>query len=77
MLSSSTHFHLVALRHLVDRLRAELPGVDVWVGGPAFAADRDGWRDDEIVDLDALLGDAGAPAEARLEEDADAPGDAG
>lgn len=64
VLSSSTHFHLVALRHLVDRLRSELPGVDVWVGGPAFAADRHGWRDDEIVDLDALLGDAGVPGGA-------------
>jgi MerR family transcriptional regulator, light-induced transcriptional regulator len=59
VLSSSTHFHLVALRRHVDRLRAELPGVEVWVGGPAFAADRLGWRDEEIVDLDALLGDAG------------------
>jgi MerR family transcriptional regulator, light-induced transcriptional regulator len=77
VLSSSTHFHLVALRRHVDRLRAELPDVHVWVGGPAFAVDRRGWRDDEIVDLDALLGDAGTPAEARLREDADAPGDAG
>jgi len=59
VLSSSTHFHLVALRRHVDRLRAELPGLDVWVGGPAFAVARDGWRDDEIVDLDALLGQAG------------------
>jgi len=58
-LSSSTHFHLVALRRHVDRLRAGLPGVEVWVGGPAFAVDRLGWRDEEIVDLDALLGDAG------------------
>jgi methanogenic corrinoid protein MtbC1 len=77
VLSSSTHFHLVALRHVVDRLRAELPGVDVWAGGPAFAADRHGWRDDEIVDLDVLLGDAGARAKAGLRQDADAPGDAG
>jgi methanogenic corrinoid protein MtbC1 len=76
VLSSSTHFHLVALRRHVDRLRAELPDVDVWVGGPAFAVERNGWRDDEIVDLDALLGDAAAPAEAGLREDADAPGDA-
>jgi methanogenic corrinoid protein MtbC1 len=60
VLSSSTHFHLVALRRHVDRLRAELPDVDVWVGGPAFSADRRGWRHDEILDLDALLG--GAPA---------------
>ncbi|MBN2203629.1 MAG: cobalamin-dependent protein [Thermoleophilia bacterium] len=76
VLSSSTHFHLVALRRHVDRLRAELPGVDVWVGGPAFAVARDGWRDDEIVDLDALLGDAHATAEAGPEVGAGAPEDA-
>jgi len=58
VLSSSTHFHLLALRRHVDRLRAELPEVDVWVGGPAFAADRLGWSAEEILDLDALLGGA-------------------
>jgi len=55
-LSSSTHFHRLALRHFVDDLQRQLPGVSVWVGGPAFAHDRDGWADDEILDLDVLLG---------------------
>jgi MerR family transcriptional regulator, light-induced transcriptional regulator len=59
VLSSSTHFHRVGLRHVVDRLRAEAPGVSVWVGGPAFAHDREGWSDDDLVDLDALLTGAG------------------
>lgn len=59
VLSASTHFHLVALRHLVDLLRADLPGIDVWVGGPAFAGAREGWRDDEVVDLDTLLAGSG------------------
>ena len=59
ILSSSTHFHRLALRHFVDRLRAELPGVEVWVGGPAFAADREGWSDEELLDLEALLGSGG------------------
>ena len=77
VLSSSTHFHLVALRRHVDRLRAELPDIEVWVGGPAFAVARSGWRDDEIVDLDVLLGDTHSPAEAGLEEDTDAPRNAG
>ncbi len=71
VLSSSTHFHLVALRRHVDRLRAELPGVDVWVGGPAFAVARSGWRDDEVLDLDALLSDADAAAAAAREDSVD------
>lgn len=56
-LSSSTHFHLVALRHTVDALAEALPGVKIWVGGPAFAGRPDGWREHEILDLDALLGE--------------------
>lgn len=58
-LSSSTHFHRLATRHFVDELKRQLPGIAVWVGGPAFARDREGWADDELVDLDDLLGDAG------------------
>jgi methanogenic corrinoid protein MtbC1 len=80
VLSSSTHFHLVALRRHVDRLRAELPGVEVWVGGPAFAADRYGWGDEEIVDLDALLGRGSTSSgSVRPEDVASAPavGDSG
>jgi hypothetical protein len=58
-LSSSTHFHRLAVRHLVDELKSGLPGVGVWVGGPAFAHDREGWADDELLDLDGLLGGPG------------------
>ncbi len=58
-LSSSTHYHRLAVRHLVDELKLRLPGVNVWVGGPAFAHDREGWTEDELVDLDVLLDDGG------------------
>jgi methanogenic corrinoid protein MtbC1 len=65
VLSSSTHFHRLALRHLVDWLKAELPEVKVWVGGPAFAHGAARWTADEVLDIDAVLG----PASPR-EEDA-------
>ena len=61
VLSSSTHYHRVALRRHVDYLKAELPGVDVWVGGPAFALSIDGWAPSELLDLEALLGERPAP----------------
>lgn len=54
VVSASTHFHRVALRAFLDLLHRELPGVAVWVGGAAFAHDRD-WPPDELVDLDAVL----------------------
>jgi MerR family transcriptional regulator, light-induced transcriptional regulator len=56
VLTSSTHYHRLAVRHAVDELKRALPDVDVWVGGPAFAGDTEGWSPQEIVDLDALLG---------------------
>jgi len=56
VLTSSTHFHRLAVRHAVDELKRSLPNVDVWVGGPAFALGTEGWSPEEIVDLDALLG---------------------
>jgi hypothetical protein len=56
VMSSSTHYHRLAVRHAVDDLKRALPHVDVWVGGPAFAQAAEGWTRDEIVDLDALLG---------------------
>jgi hypothetical protein len=55
-MSSSTHYHRLAVRHAVDELKRALPGVDVWVGGPAFAMGAEGWSPQEVVDLDALLG---------------------
>ena len=56
VMSSSTHFHRLAVRHAVDSLRSALPGVDVWVGGPAFVGDVAGWSPREVLDIDALLG---------------------
>jgi methanogenic corrinoid protein MtbC1 len=56
VMSSSTHFHRLAVRHAVDALKKELPGTDVWVGGPAFMGAATGWLPEEIVDLDELLG---------------------
>jgi len=63
VLSSSTHYHRVALRRHVDYLKERLPGVDVWVGGPAFALNTDGWTTHELLDLEALLGASPAPGE--------------
>lgn len=70
-LSSSTHYHRLALRHFVDELKQRLPGVAVWVGGPAFARDREGWSDDELLDVDRLLGAAQGPSD----RDGTAPGE--
>ena len=36
VMSSSTHYHRLAVRHAVDALKRTLPDIDVWVGGPAF-----------------------------------------
>ena len=55
VMSSSTHFHRLAVRHAVDALKKELPGTDIWVGGPAFVGAATGWLPEEIVDLDELL----------------------
>jgi methanogenic corrinoid protein MtbC1 len=66
VLSSSTHYHKAALRRVVGRLCEELPGVSVWVGGPAFAHDREGWSDEQLLDLDTLLGSSSRGA---LEKD--------
>jgi hypothetical protein len=58
-MSSSTHFHRVAVRHAVDTLKKELPGTDIWVGGPAFMGAATGWLPQEIVNLEELLGREG------------------
>ena len=68
VMSSSTHYHRLAVRHAVDALKGELPGVDIWVGGPAFAGAATGWLPQEVVDLDELLGD-------RVDGVAEAPDD--
>jgi hypothetical protein len=47
------------MRELVDRLSEALPDADVRVGGAAFAHDREGWADEEMVDFIALAAEAG------------------
>jgi len=59
VMSSSTHFHRLAVRHAVDALKKELPDTDVWVGGPAFMGAATGWLPQEIVNLEELLGGEG------------------
>jgi methanogenic corrinoid protein MtbC1 len=77
VMSSSTHYHRLSVRHAVDALKKELPGMDIWVGGPAFMGAATGWLPQEIVDLDELLGDsAGGEAEVATDETPDA-GDEG
>ena len=77
VMSSSTHYHQLAVRHAVDALKKELPGVDIWVGGPAFIGAATGWLPQEVVDLDELLGDrAGRGAEVATDKTTDA-GDEG
>jgi methanogenic corrinoid protein MtbC1 len=68
VMSSSTHFHRLAVRHAVDALKKDLPDTDVWVGGPAFVGAATGWLQQEILDLDELLGEP-----ARDARDADEP----
>ncbi len=63
VLSSATHFHRLALRAFVDRLRNELAHVHVWVGGSAFAHDAEGWASYEVRDVEALLAEFPAPPE--------------
>lgn len=49
-LSASTHFHRVSLRQYVPALLEAAPGIRIWVGGPAFAHEHDGWDDEMILD---------------------------
>lgn len=53
-LSASTHFHRLALRQYVDAIAGALPDARVWVGGPAFAHEHDGWNDDDVLDPTAI-----------------------
>ena len=63
VMSTSTQHHRLAVRRSVDALKKELPGTDVWVGGPAFVGAATGWLPQEAVDLDALLGGPGLEAD--------------
>ena len=67
VLTSSTHYHRLRLRELVDELVAELPGVDVWIGGPAFAGVCDDWAAGHLFpEREVFAGDApAAPASCR------------
>jgi MerR family transcriptional regulator, light-induced transcriptional regulator len=49
-LSASTHFHRLRLRTYVDTLTEACPEVRIWVGGPAFAYNHEGWADGFILD---------------------------
>jgi methanogenic corrinoid protein MtbC1 len=58
VISSSTHFHRVALRHHIHQVKEELGNVQVWVGGSAFAHSTQGWSSGDLLDLEELLGEA-------------------
>jgi MerR family transcriptional regulator, light-induced transcriptional regulator len=59
VLSSATHFQRVCLREQVDRLRAAVPDLTVWVGGAAFATDRSGWAETDFIDEATAFGAEG------------------
>jgi MerR family transcriptional regulator, light-induced transcriptional regulator len=61
VLTSSTHYHRLRLRELVDGLVARLPGVDIWIGGPAFAGSCDDWTTRHLFPERAVFA-GGAPA---------------
>ncbi len=48
-LSVSTVFERVVVRDLIDRLRAQLPGVRIAVGGPAIEHDREWPAEDRLT----------------------------
>lgn len=64
VLSSSTHFHRVRVRALLDELHARLPGVRVVVGGPAFARGTRGFSAEETTLPPEVAGDPGSGGEA-------------
>lgn len=49
-LSASTHFHRLSLRQYVDAVQMAHPDVRIWVGGPAFAYEHDGWPAEMVLD---------------------------
>jgi methanogenic corrinoid protein MtbC1 len=54
VMSAATAYQRVLLRHIADRLHAELPEVRIWVGGHAFADEHEGWPEEELLDLLAI-----------------------
>lgn len=53
VLTASTHLSRVQLRDTVDCIKADAPGVQVVVGGPAFALDQK-WPAEELLDYAAF-----------------------
>lgn len=53
-LSASTHYHRVSLRAYVAALAIAHPDLRIWVGGPAFAHEHDGWADEMVLDPRAI-----------------------
>lgn len=49
-LSASTHYHRVTVGRYVSELSESFPHLSVWVGGPAFALDQEGWPPGMILD---------------------------
>lgn len=73
ILSSSTHYHRLRLRELVERLDEALPGVNVWVGGPGFVGADDAWIAAHLFDESVVSGRARGSAPAADPADDAAP----
>jgi methanogenic corrinoid protein MtbC1 len=56
VITSSTHFHRLRVRALLDDLHERLTGVRVVVAGAAFAADTEGFSADELLRPDEFFG---------------------
>ncbi len=54
-LSASTHFQRTALKEVVRRIKDELPGVRIVLGGPAFAHSCGDWGELTVGSVDALM----------------------
>lgn len=48
-LSAATHFHRLQLQRYVAELAHQLDGVQLWVGGAAFAHGHEGWPDEQVL----------------------------
>jgi len=62
VITSSTHFHRLRVRSLLDELHVRVPSVQVVVGGPAFADGTEGFAGDEIMHPEHYFGPSGAAA---------------
>lgn len=63
VITSSTHFHRLRVRALLDDLKAALPNTRIVVGGPAFVADADGFDPAEILRAEEFFGRTAFPAQ--------------